>query len=121
MNARWLKRLSFVIAIVLMAEVVFAGHTAPGWTKIDAGSAVRVTMKNAVVFDAIWMGRDGDRAVFERFDPRETVSVPFETVRRVKGLGGPSSASAQGFGLLGAAAGFWGAAVLLRFLVLPRT
>ena len=116
MNARWLKRLSFVIAIAFTADSVFAGQTAPGWTNIDAGSAVRVTMKNAVVFDAIWMGRDGDRAVFERFDPHETVSVPLEAVRRVKGLGGPSSASAQGFGMLGVAAGFLGAGLLLRFL-----
>jgi anti-sigma factor RsiW len=122
MNARWLKRLSLVIAIVLMADLAFAGQTAPSWTtRIDAGSAVRVMLRNGVEFDAIWMGRDGDRAVFERFDPHETVSVPLEAVRKVKGRGGPSSDTAQAFGVLGAVAGFLGAGFLLGRILLPRT
>jgi len=118
MNAGWLKRLSLMIAIGLMADAAFAGQTTPAWTtRVDAGSAVRVTLRNGVVFDAIWMGRDGDRAVFERFDPHETVSVSLEAVRKVKGRGGPSSASAQGFGVLGAVAGFFGTGLLLRLLL----
>jgi len=122
MNGRWLKRLSALVAIVLIANVVFAAQTTPAWTrKIDAGSAVRVTMKNDVVFDAIWMGPNGDWAVFERFDPHETISVRVDAVRSVEGHGGPSATSAQGFGLLGAAAGFWGAVFVLRLLFLPRT
>jgi len=122
MNARWRKPLSLAIAIVLMAGVAFAGQTTPAWTtRIDAGSAVRVMLRNGVEFDAIWMGPDGDRAVFERFDPHETVSVPLDAVRRVKHRAGPSSASAQAFGVLGAVAGFFGAGFVVGWILLPRT
>lgn len=121
MNVRWLKPLSLVIAIVFMADVAFAGQTTPAWTtRIDAGSAVQVTLRNGVVFDAIWMGRDGDRALFERF-PHETVSVALESVRRVKGPGRRSSDTAPAFGVLGAVVGFFGAGFLLGMILAPRT
>jgi len=74
-----------VVVVVLTADAATGAQAVPGWmTNTQPGSAVHVTMKTGEAFDAIWMGRDGERAVFERFDPHETISVPQESVRRVR-------------------------------------
>ena len=102
------------VAIMLAGDAAFAGQRAPGWTtNIDAGSSVRVTMKNNEAFDAILMGCDGDRAVFERFDPHETISVSLDAVRKVRIRKGASSPNAASMGVLGAVAGVLGALALI--------
>jgi hypothetical protein len=118
MNGRWMKRIGTAIACVLMADVAFADQGAPGWTtSIEAGSAVRVTMKNDETFDAIWMGRDGDRAVFERFYPHETISTPLDAVRKVRIRKGASSPNAGPMGAAGAVAGVFGALFVIGLLL----
>jgi hypothetical protein len=101
---------------------VFAAPDPPGWeTKIEVGSAVRVTMKTEEAFDAIWMGRDGDRAVFERFEPHETIIVPIASVRRVRDRQSHASSNAQAIGALGAVIGFLGGWFAVVAFLLPRT
>ena len=77
-------------------------------------------MKAGESFDAIWMGPDADRAVFQRLSPDEIFSVPIDSVRGLRAIRGRSATNANAYGALGAAAGFWGAVLLLRFM-LPRT
>jgi hypothetical protein len=119
MTGRWITRMAAVVAVVLTADAAFAAQNTPGWTtSIQAGSAVRVTMKKTdEAFDAIWMGRDGDRAVFERFDPRETISVPIDSVRRVRMRKGSSSPNAGAMGALGAVAGVFGAFAVIALIL----
>jgi hypothetical protein len=113
----WSVWIAAVVAIVLTGNAALAAQSTPRWTGIQPGSAVRVTMKTDEAFDAIWLGRDGDRAVFERFDPHETISVPLDSVRRMGTRKGSSSPDAASFGALGAVAGFFGglALIALRF------
>jgi hypothetical protein len=118
MTGRWITRMAVVVAVVLTADASFAAQHTPGWTtNIQAGSAVRVTMKTDEAFDAIWMGRDGDRAVFERFAPHETISVPLDSVRRVRMRKGSSSSNAGAMGALGAVAGMFGAFAVIGLLL----
>jgi hypothetical protein len=117
MSQRWIARLAAVVAVVLTAETAFAAPKAPGWTDIQPGSAVRVTMKSDEKFDAIWLGPDGERAVFERFDPHETISVPTGSVRRVRTRKGSSSPNAAAFGAVGAVVGVFGASFLIGLML----
>jgi hypothetical protein len=122
MRARWIRRVAVIVTLVMTPGVMFAAPREPRWlTKTDAGVIVEVTMKTGESFEAIWMGRDGDRAVLERLNPDETVSVPIGSVRAMRTLKAPSPASAQAYGVLGAAAGFGGALWVLARLILPRT
>jgi hypothetical protein len=106
-----------VVAVVLTGNAALAAQNTPRWMGIPPGSAVRVTMKTDEAFDAIWLGRDGDRAAFERFDPHETISVPIDSVQRIGIRKGSSSPDAASFGALGAVVGFFGglALIALRF------
>jgi hypothetical protein len=118
MTGRWITRMAAVVAVVLTADAAFAARNTPGWTmNIQAGSAVRVTMKTDEAFDAIWMGRDGDRAVFERFEPHEMISVPLDSVRRVRTRKAAASPNAGAMGALGAVAGVFGAFVVIGLLL----
>ena len=74
-------------------------------------------MKKGRPFDAIWMGRDGDRAIFERLHPDETLSIRIDAVRRVHMRGSSSEMSPAIAGRLGVAAGFWAAALLLPLIL----
>jgi len=121
MKARWIRKLAVVVMVTVMPDVTFAAQRQPRWVKkIDAGSTVNVTMKTGESFEAIWMGRDRDRAVFQRLDPDEAFSVPIDSVRGLRTIRGRSATRANAYGALGAAAGFWGAVLLLQFM-LPRT
>ena len=118
MTGRWITRMAAVLAVVLTADAAFAAQHTPGWTtNIQAGSAVRVTMKTDEAFDAIWVGRDGDRAVFERFAPHETISVPLDSVRRVRTRKGSSSPDAGTMGALGAVVGVFGAFAFIGIML----
>jgi hypothetical protein len=117
MTERWIARLAAVVAVVLMAETAFAAPKAPRWINIQPGSAVQVTMTSDETFDAIWLGPDGDQAVFERFDPHETISVPTGSVRRVRTRKGSSSPNAAAFGSLGAVVGVFGALCLIGLML----
>jgi hypothetical protein len=122
MGARWIRRVAVIVTLVMSPDVIFAAPREPRWlTKTDAGALVEVTMKTGESFEAIWMGRDGDRAVLERLSPDETVSVAIGSVRTMRMLRGHSPESAQAYGVLGAAAGFWGALWVLGRLILPHT
>jgi hypothetical protein len=121
MRARWIRKLAAVVMVTLMPDATFAAQGQPRWVmKTDAGSTVNVTMKTGESFDAIWMGPDGDRAVFQRLYPDETFSVPIDSVRGVRTIRGQSVTNVNPYGSLGAAVGFWGALALLQ-LMLPRT
>jgi hypothetical protein len=109
MIGRWIRRVATVAVVVLTADAAFGAQTVPGWMmNIQPGSAVRVTMKTGDAFDAIWMGPDGERAVFERFDPHETISVSPDSVRRMRTRKGPSSSNAAYMAQLGIATGVFG-------------
>jgi len=114
MKARWTRRAFGALLLALTPALTFAAQKEPAWvSKTEAGSVVQVVMQTGESFDAIWMGRDSDRAVFERLDPDETVSVPVDSVRHVRMLRGRSSANSAGLTGLGVATGFWGSALLL--------
>jgi len=104
------------LVMMLMTPAAFAAHQ-PEWLTIPSGSTVQVVMKKGRTFDAIWMGRDGDRAVFERLHPDETLSIRIDAVRRVHLRGAGSAVSPRAAGRLGVAAGFWGAAFLLPLVL----
>jgi hypothetical protein len=107
-----------VVIVVLTAGAALGAQRVPGWmTDIQAGSAVRVTMKTGEAFDAIWMGPDGERAVFERFDPHETISVSPDLVRRVRTRRGSSSSNTAQMAQLGLAAGVFGAFALIGLML----
>jgi hypothetical protein len=121
MGAQWIRRFAAIVMMALMSDLAFAAQRQPRWAvKTDAGSTVTVTMKTGESFDAIWMGRDTDRALFQRLHPDEIFSVPIDAVRSVRTIRGRSATNANPYGALGAAAGFWGAVLLLQFM-LPRT
>lgn len=87
MKAGWIRRALVALVLTLTPALTFAAPKQPDWVlKVEAGSPVQVVMQTGESFDAIWMGRDGDRAVFERLYPDETVSVPIASVRRVRML-----------------------------------
>jgi hypothetical protein len=108
--------MTLTLAMLLMAPVAFAAQQ-PEWLTMPSGSVVQVVMKKGRPFDAIWMGRDGDRAVFERLHPDETLSIRIDAVRRVNVRGAGSTVSSAATGGLGVAAGFWGAVFLLPLIL----
>jgi hypothetical protein len=117
MNARWFARVAAVVVLSLTADAASAGQRSAGWTtSVQPGSAVRVTIKPNETFDAIWMGRDGDRGVFERFDPHETISVPLDSVQQVRIRQAPTPPDVAVGGVMGVLVGVWGASTLIRLL-----
>jgi hypothetical protein len=121
MSARMIRTLAVIVVLSLLPDLTFAAQRQPGWlSKTGAGSVVQVTMKSGESFEAIWMGRDGDRAVFERLSPDEAISVSIDAVRRVRMLRGRAATNAGRFATLGVGAGFWGAVLVLSMLI-PRT
>lgn len=116
MRTRWTRATALMLAMVLTAPVAFAAQQ-PEWLTMPSGSVVQVVMKKGRPFDAIWMGRDGDRAVFERLNPDETLSIRIDAVRRVHMRGARSELSSAAAGRIGIAAGFWGAALLLSLIL----
>ena len=115
MAGDWIRRNAIVLAAVLFSHSAFAANDTPRWVSaVDAGSPVSVTMRNGGHFEAIWFGRDGDRAVFERFDPDETVIVPFSAVRDVRVRKGHASSKIGLMVALGAVAGFFGVGFLIK-------
>jgi hypothetical protein len=85
MKAGCVRRAFVAVLLTLTPALTFAAPKQPAWvSKVEAGSQVQVVMQAGESFDAIWMGRDSDRAVFERLYPDETVSVPIASVRRVR-------------------------------------
>jgi hypothetical protein len=118
MDARWIKRLAGALLLVFAAEAVFAApDKGPrSLEKLEAGRAVHVTMKTHEGFDAIWIGRDGDRAVFERLYPDETIAVRLDALLKVKALPRPGT-YASAWGLAGFAAGFFGP-LMIQFISL---
>jgi hypothetical protein len=117
MTGRWFARVAAVIALSLMVDAASAGQRSAGWTmSVKPGSAVRVTTKRDEAFDAIWIGRDGDRGVFERFDPHETISVPLDSVQQVRIRKAPMSPEVAVGGVLGILVGVWGASTAIRLL-----
>jgi hypothetical protein len=117
MTGRWFARVAAVVALSLTADAASAGPRSAGWTtRIQPGSAVRVTIKTNGTFDAIWMGRDGDLGVFERFDPHETISVRLDFVQQVRIRQAPMPPDVAVGGVLGVLVGVWGASALFRLL-----
>jgi len=122
MCARWLKRIAVVVMLAMAPDVAFAGTREPGWVKkTGVGTVVEVTLTTGgTSFEAVWMGRDGDRAVFERLNPDETLSVPIRSVQTVRMVRGRSSSNAQRYASLGVASGFWGPLLVLALFLVPR-
>ena len=117
MTGRWFARVAAVIALSLMVDAASAGQRSAEWTmSVQPGSAVRVPTKRDGTFDAIWIGRDGDRGVFERFDPHETISVPLDSVQQVRIRKAPMSPEVAVGGVLGVVVGVWGASTAIRLL-----
>jgi hypothetical protein len=113
MMTRWTRAVALTLAMMLTAHVAFAE---PEWLTIPAGATVQVVMKNGRPFEAIWMGRVGDRAVFERLHSDETLSVRIDAVRRVHLRGAAPALSSADARRLGIAAGFWGPVLLLGLI-----
>jgi hypothetical protein len=85
MKSGWIRQALVALLLALTPALTFAAPKLPAWVlKVEAGSRVQVVMQTGESLDAIWMGRDSDRAVFERLYPDETVSVPIASVRRVR-------------------------------------
>src|SRR5215831_8465567 len=83
MTGRCIRRVAAVALVVLTANAAFGAQTLPGWMEnIEPGSVVRVTMKTGEAFDAIWLGPDGERAVFECVDLHQTISLSHDDLRR---------------------------------------
>jgi hypothetical protein len=122
MGARWMKRIAVVAMLAMAPDVVFAGTREPGWVKkTGVGTVVEVTLTTGgTSFEAIWMGRDGDRAVFERLNPDETLSVPIRAVQTLRIVRGRSSSNAPTYASLGVASGFWGSVLVLALFFVPR-
>jgi hypothetical protein len=117
MTGRWFARVATVIALSLMVDAASAGQRFAEWTmSVQPGSAVRVTTTRDETFDAIWIGRDGDRGVFERFDPHETISIPLDSVQQVRIRQAPMRPDLAVGGVLGVLVGVWGASALIRLL-----
>jgi hypothetical protein len=117
MTGRWFARVAAVIALSLMVDAASAGQRSDGWTmSVKPGSAVRVNTKRDEAFDAIWIGRDGDRGVFERFNPHETISVPLDSVQQVRIRKAPMSPEVAVGGVLGILVGVWGASTAIGLL-----
>ena len=117
MKAGWIRRAFVALLLTLAPALTFAAPKQPAWVlKVEAGSRVQVVMQTGESFDAIWMGRDSDRAVFERLFPDETVSVPIASVRRIRMLRQHSAALT----VLGLATGYL-AAMTSAVMVLLAT
>jgi hypothetical protein len=117
MTGRWFASMAALVALSLAADAASAGQRSAGWTtSVQPGSAVRVTIKPNETFDAIWMGRDGGRGVFERFDPHETISVPLESVQQVRIRQAPTPPDVAVGGVMGVLVGVWGASALIRLV-----
>jgi hypothetical protein len=117
MTGRWFASMAAVVALSLAADAAFAGPHSAQWTmSVQPGSAVRVSIKTDQAFDAIWIGRDGDRGVFERFDPHETISLPLDSVQQVRIRKAPMSPEVAVGGVLGVLVGVWGASTAIRLL-----
>ena len=114
MDGRWMKGLAGALLLALAAETVPAApdEGPRSLEKLDAGRAVHVTMKTHEGFDAIWIGRDGDRAIFERLYPDETIAVRLDALLKVKALP-RRGAYASAWGLAGFAAGFFGPLMII--------
>ena len=122
MCVRWMKRIAVVLMMALAPDVAFASQREPRWLKkTSAAAVVQVTMQTGESFEAIWIGRDGDRAVFERLSPDEIVSVPTGSVQAVRMLRGRSSSNAAATARLGAATGFFGTVVVVWLILMGRT
>ena len=106
MTGRWFASVAAVVALSLSAEAAAGGQQPAGWTMhVRPGSAVRVTIMTKQTFDAIWIGRDGDRGVFERFDPHETFSVPLDALLQVRIRKAPTAPDVAVGGVLGVLVG----------------
>lgn len=118
MNINWIKRLAAVLAIVCAAQTAFASPPAVAKSirHLEPGRVVHVLMKTSPGFSAIWIGRDGDRAIFQRLDSNEAVAVRMDAMLEVQAQ---HESHAAAFASLGFAAGFFGtlfaiAATLVR-------
>jgi hypothetical protein len=110
MKVGWIRRAFVALLLTLTASLTSAAQKQPAWvSKVEAGSVVQVVMQTGESFDATWMGRDSDRAVFERLHPNETVSVPIASVRRVRMLRRRSSVNSAELAALGLATGYFAA------------
>jgi hypothetical protein len=97
------------LAFALVAEGAFAGPNegAKSLDRLKAGRLVHVTTKTPPSFDAIWIGRDGDRALFERLHPEQTVAVRVDALLDVHELPrARPNGDAGAWGFLGGVAGF---------------
>ena len=122
MCVRWIRRIAVILMLALAPDVAFAAPREPRWLKkTSAAAVVQVTMQTGESFEAIWIGRDGDRAVFERLSPDEIVSVPIRSVQAVRMLRGRSSSNTAASARLGAATGFFGTVVVVWLLLMART
>jgi len=117
-----MKRIAVVLMTALAPDVAFAAQGEPRWLKKTSPAAVvQVTMQTGESFEAIWIGPDGDRAVFERLNPDEIVSVPTRSVHAVRMLRGRSSSNLAASAQLGAATGFFGTTVAIWLFFMSRT
>jgi hypothetical protein len=122
MNSKWIKHLAAVLTMVLVAEAAFAAHgdEPRSLQKIEIGRPVRVMMKTQPGFDAIWIGRADDRAIFERLDSHETIGIRLDELLEVQVLA-QKGGRAQLWGTAGFAAGFFGGLLVIAGFFLPRT
>jgi hypothetical protein len=88
MNTRWMRVLAGCLLLALVAESVFAGPSEGprSLRAIEPGRLVHVTMTTHEGFDAIWIGRQGDRGIFQRLDPDETIGVRLDALLDVRAL-----------------------------------
>ena len=85
MKAGWIRRAFVALLLTLTPALTFAAPKQPAWVwKVEAGSRVQVIMQTGESFDAIWMGRDSNRAVFGRID----CSWPRDRLLDGDGVGG---------------------------------
>jgi hypothetical protein len=117
-STRSLAHIAVVLTIVVAAEAAFAGPpvTPVALDRLPAGRLVHVTTRTPDSFDAIWIGRDGDRALLlERRDPGRAIAVRIDALLDVRALpeGGKKS-NAGNWGFLGGVAGFAAALFWMR-------
>jgi len=115
MEVRCRKPFAAALMLVFASQAAFAapGEGPRSLRKLEPGRAVHVTMKTHEGFNAIWIGRDGDRAIFERFDPDETIGVRLNALLEVKPLPQSREMSRENaaWGTLGFFAGLFGAMI----------
>jgi hypothetical protein len=117
MKVRWRRPFAAALLLMFASQAAFAG---PGegprsLRKLEPGRAVHVTMKSHEGFNAIWIGRDGDRAIFGRLDPDETIGVRLDALLEVKLLPHKREMSRENaaWGTLGFFAGLFGAMLVM--------